>query len=127
VIEDTACGINFISPRVATQCNLTLFSTEPIHNQTLMGNFTSNQWTEVSWIGSSSNNGRDWFYIAPEGAPIDVLVGASFMKDHPNAFKDRAQLEPAFLNVQKKVKVSGQQRELSWQTQESDILINLAS
>lgn len=108
VIEDTACGKNFISPGVAKRCNLTVFSATPIINQTLMGNFTSNQWTEVTWVGSSGNNGRDWFYVAPEQAPIEVLVGIEFMKDHPDAFKDMAQLEPAFLNVQSQVKVSHQ-------------------
>lgn len=90
---------------MAKLCNLAVFSTSPIDNQTLMGNFTSNQWTKVGWIGSGGSCGHDWFYIAPEVAPIEVLVGTRFMSDHPNAF---AQLAPAFLNVQKQVKVSGQ-------------------
>jgi hypothetical protein len=71
-----------------------------------MGNFTSCQWVEVTWLGNGGNNGSDWFYIAPEDAPIDVLVGTQFLRDHQDVFKNRALLEPALLNVQTKIKAS---------------------
>ncbi|EPE26348.1 hypothetical protein GLAREA_02260 [Glarea lozoyensis ATCC 20868] len=106
VIEDTGCGISFISPEVARLCHLTEFSTTAIESRTLMGNFVSNLWADVNWMGSDNNHGRDWFYIAPDNAPIEVLVGTKFMDAHPHVFKDRAQLEPGFLNVQSEIKAA---------------------
>jgi hypothetical protein len=105
VIEDTACRINFISPVVAERCNLTSYPTTPVQNATLMGVFTSNMWTEVTWLGRSGNYESTMFYLAPEGAPIDILVGTGFLKNHPNAFLNRPRIEPALLNVQTKLKV----------------------
>jgi hypothetical protein len=105
VIEDTACRINFISPLVAERCNLTSYSTTPVQNTTLTGTFTSNMWTEVTWLGKSGHHESTMFYLAPDGAPIDILVGTEFLKNHSNAFLNRLRIEPAFLNVKTKLKV----------------------
>jgi len=104
VIEDSACRVNFISPGLARVCNLTAYSSPPITHATMTTQFTSSQRTEVTWLGKNNKNGSDWFYIAPENAPIEVLVGTEFMRDHPGVFESRALLEPALLNVQVKMK-----------------------
>jgi hypothetical protein len=106
VIEDTACRVNFISPELARLCSLTSFPTSPIEFATLMGRFTSNQWTEVTWSGENYQNTRSMFYIAPEGAEIQLLVGTEFMGFYPDAFANRRRIEPALLNVPVKMKAS---------------------
>ncbi|KAE8448983.1 hypothetical protein EG329_008571 [Mollisiaceae sp. DMI_Dod_QoI] len=92
VVEDSACRVNFVSPAVARLCNLTIYSTSEIEHATLMGSFTSDQWTEVNWVGKSGITGSNYFYLAPEGAPIDVLVGTEFLRDHPDK-KENSQIE----------------------------------
>jgi hypothetical protein len=106
VIEDSACQLNFISREVAELCHLTIYPTARVENATLMGSFHSDQWTEVSWLGKNGNNGFDQFYIAPDGAPIQLLVGTRFMSDNPDVFMSQTLAKPAFLNVQKKIKAS---------------------
>jgi hypothetical protein len=106
VIEDTACRVNFISPETARLCNLTSYPTSPIEFATLMGRFTSNQWTEVTWSGKNYKNNSSTFYIAPEGAEIELLVGTEFMGVYPNAFANRPRIEPALLNVPARMKAS---------------------
>ena len=106
VIEDTACRVNFISPKMARLCSLTSWETESINHTTLMGNFTTRLWAEVNWSGKIHKNQRTWFYIAPENAPIDLLVGTEFLRLYPDAFANRPSIEPALLNVQTKMKAS---------------------
>jgi hypothetical protein len=106
VIEDTACRVNFISPKMARLCGLASYPASPIQNATLMGNFISHQWTEVTWSGKNYKNNNSMFYIAPEDAPIDLLVGTEFLRDYPDAFANRPRIEPALLNVQTKMKAS---------------------
>jgi hypothetical protein len=105
VIEDSGCQVNFISRPLIRTCNLKPDYISPRYFATLMGTFTSDQWCDVTWLGKSGNKGCDMFYIAPEGAPIEVLVGTQFSRDHPDVF-DRMLPEPAFLNVQGKMKAS---------------------
>ncbi|CZR58573.1 uncharacterized protein PAC_08465 [Phialocephala subalpina] len=108
VIEDSGCRVNFVHPRIARLCNLTICSVPPIQHSTLTGIFTSDQAAEVTWLGQNGNYGTDWFYIAPENAPIElqVLVGTQFLNGHQDTFQNRALLEPALLNVQTKLKAS---------------------
>jgi hypothetical protein len=106
VIEDTACRVNFIAPKVVRLCGLTAYETPPIEHATMTGSFVSKQWTEVTWLGKNRRKGSAWFYIAPEGAPFEVLVGTQFAKDNPNVFENRALLEPALVNVQMRLKAS---------------------
>lgn len=94
---------------MAELCHLIVYPTQKIENATLMGCFISDQWTEVNWVGTNGNTGSDWFYIAPEDAPIQLLVGTRFLRDHPNVFVSQALAKPAFLSVQKKLKASFRQ------------------
>lgn len=55
VIEDSACRVNFISPRIARLCNLTLYPTTTIEHATSMGSFASDQRTEATWLGNGGN------------------------------------------------------------------------
>jgi hypothetical protein len=107
VIEDSACRVNFITPRIAKRCNLAITSTPPITNQTWMGEFTSSKGALVTWVGKSGKPAVTWFYIAPDAAPSDIqmVVGTQFKNDHPDAFKDRKLLPPALLTVAAKMKV----------------------
>ncbi|KUJ08803.1 uncharacterized protein LY89DRAFT_724806 [Mollisia scopiformis] len=106
VIEDSACRVNFISPRIARLCNITHYPTPPIEHGTMTGRFVADRWAEVTWLGNNGNSGSDWFYIAPEEAPLEleILVGTQFMKDHPNVFPSRKLLAPSMLTVQTKLR-----------------------
>ncbi|KAH8591692.1 hypothetical protein B0O99DRAFT_268484 [Bisporella sp. PMI_857] len=106
VIEDSACQSNFISPEVARLCNLDLHPTPSIEHTTLKGSFISDLWTQITWIGKNCIKGSDWFYVAPTEAPIDLLVGTRFLRDHPDVFNDSVLPIPALLNVQKRIKAS---------------------
>jgi hypothetical protein len=72
----------------------------------MAGSFISNQAAELTWLGKNDKYGTNWFYIAPENAPMELqmLVGIQFLNDHPDAFNSRGLLEPALLNVQTKIK-----------------------
>lgn len=105
MIEDSACRVNFISPKVAEQFNLVIQEAPPITYHTWAGAFTSTRGAPVTWLGKKGKPGTDWFYIAPENGPSDVqvVVGTQFTNDHPGAFKNREQL--AMLTVAAKMNV----------------------
>ena len=106
VIEDSATGVNFIHPWVVQQCNLNPQRTARIVHKVISGNtFPSDEWVEVAWIGKHGRTGVDMFYVAPDGAPIDLLVGSRFLGDNKDVFFDVRPVEAALLNVQLKVSV----------------------
>lgn len=106
VIEDSGCRVNFVHPRIARLCKLTICSVPPIQHVTMTGSFISDQATELTWLGKKGKYGTDWFYIAPDNAPMELqmLVGTQFLNDNPDAFDSRGLLEPALLTVQSKIK-----------------------
>lgn len=108
VVQDSGTGINFISPGLARACNLTAFQTADKTLTLITGQvFVSNSCVEVKWQGRDNKEGTHWFYLAPERAPIHLLVGADFLRDYPDVFRtDETPMDPMFLNVQTRITVS---------------------
>ncbi|KAH8676042.1 hypothetical protein BX600DRAFT_193846 [Xylariales sp. PMI_506] len=108
VTEDTGTGVNFINPKLARDWDLEVYTTAPTFYQLITGSqFKADKWVEVQWIGKQGKTGSDWFYLVPEGTPIQLLVGRRFLKEHNDVFmKEKPESEPVLVNVQSKKKKS---------------------
>ena len=105
-IKDSGTRVNFIHPQLATRCHLKPHPTATVEHKVLTGaTFKSSQWVEVDWYGKDYKCWTAMFYIAPENAPIELLVGEDFLEDHLGLeFMDsKPEPKPALLNVQTKI------------------------
>lgn len=106
VIEDSGSANNFISVDQIKKLGLQRRPMSPVVHHTLDGQrFVSRECVDVSWIGRETC-GTDRFYIAPPGAPIDMLVGTNFINQHPRVFMEEMPKSlDTLLTVQTKIKV----------------------
>ncbi|KAM0819387.1 hypothetical protein AB5N19_05202 [Seiridium cardinale] len=104
VIEDSGTGVNFIHPSWVENCDLQVYPTAPTVHRVMTGHqFRSDKWVQVDWLGKPGRVGSDWFYVAPEEAPIDLLVGRRFLKENQNAFPpEKLTPDSVLLNVESK-------------------------
>ncbi|KAI1844383.1 hypothetical protein JX265_010186 [Neoarthrinium moseri] len=104
VIEDSGTGVNFIHPALAQACGLRIYPTAPTVHKVITGQqFRSDKWAQVEWMGKPGRLGTDWFYLAPEEAPIQLLVGRRFLKENKGVFlNEKPEVDPVLLNVQTK-------------------------
>jgi len=109
VIEDTGTAkVNFISPKLVETCHLEQRGTAPIAHMVMTGDiFRSDQFVQVKFFGKDYRviDQAEIFYVAPEGSPIDLLVGKYFLDRNPSfKFMDsEPNPDRAFVNVQMKV------------------------
>lgn len=109
MIEDTGTAkVNFISPKLVETCHLEQRETAPIAHMVMTGHiFKSDQFVQVKFFGEDYRviDPAEIFYVAPEGAPIDLLVGKYFLDRNPGfKFMDsEPNPDGAFVNVQLKV------------------------
>jgi hypothetical protein len=107
VIEDTGTGVNFISPAIARDCNLKIRRTKPIIHEGITGErFTATELVEATWFGRDKIQDTGIFYLAPKATPIELLVGNDFLTKYPDVFMSSKPINPAMLNVPKKMTVS---------------------
>ncbi|KAK6071203.1 hypothetical protein SCUP515_08017 [Seiridium cupressi] len=104
VIEDSGTGVNFIHPSWVENCDLQVYPTAPTVHRVMTGHqFRSDKWVQVDWLGKPGRVGSDWFYVAPEEAPIDLLVGRRFLKENQSAFPpEKLTPDSVLLNVESK-------------------------
>jgi hypothetical protein len=108
VIEDTGTGVNFIHPTLVSACDLQIYQTAPTVHKVITGHqFKSDKWVQVEWLGRPGRTGTDLFYVAPEEAPIGLLVGRTFLKENQDVFMSkRPEPDSMLLNVESKRTVS---------------------
>ncbi|ORY62309.1 uncharacterized protein BCR38DRAFT_517693 [Pseudomassariella vexata] len=104
VIEDSGSGVNFIHPSLAKRCDLHVYPTAITTYQVITGHqFMSDKWVQVELLGKPGMICTDWFYLSPEDAPIELLVGRRFMRENEKFFlNQKPQSDPVLLNVQSK-------------------------
>ncbi|KAH8891450.1 hypothetical protein GQ53DRAFT_806447 [Thozetella sp. PMI_491] len=105
VIEDTASTDNFISAAMIDQLGLERKPAELVGQTTMTGQiFAVHEYVEVSWR-SRGSQGVVRCYVVPHGAPIQMLVGAKFIRQYPDVFMDEEpQGKDALLTLQTRLK-----------------------
>ncbi|KAJ0107646.1 hypothetical protein J7T55_007838 [Diaporthe amygdali] len=110
VIEDSGSANNWISNVQIKRFGLNAKRGPTITGITLTGEkFSSDKYVDVSWVGKGSHQGTERFSIAPEKAPIEMLVGEEFTRKYPGVFMDQ-EPTPQLLTLQSRVQVDEQQQ-----------------
>lgn len=109
VVVDSGSANNWISRTQIERLDLSAKRGNKITSTTLTGEeFSSDKYVDVFWQGKGSHHGTDRFYVAPENAPIHMVVGHEFTLKNPRVFMDDEPLSstPQLLTLQSRVKVS---------------------
>lgn len=111
VFEDTGSSVNWISELNVKRLGLKIKKSPPLVSTTISGQvFWVDEFVEIQWCGKDqSTQGQARFYVAPTGAPIQMLVGTDFMYQHPEVFmkEDPSRgSDSMLLTLQSKYKVS---------------------
>jgi hypothetical protein len=108
VMVDTGSPVNWILPRLVSQCNLVRVRASDVETfQDFHGNhYLCDSYVDVTWIGRTDKTRRGRFFIAPPGSPIEMLICEDFLKEHniTALFRERP-TKPVLVMAQKKITV----------------------
>jgi hypothetical protein len=88
VKDDTGTPVNWIHPNVVKNCKLDSLAKAcpPRFFVNMNGkSFKCEKCVQITWCGRGKNSYEELFFISPEKAPIDMVLGQEFVDKHGRA------------------------------------------